>query len=120
MEGALEDILSLEKELAINIAESLGYQLSEAERSGFLRTVPVASWRSSPFPAGCLPRGSASTTQPLPSMGPPSPPIRTIGRPERRCGGRRVWRWAETRSPSFPLRDRASPIRTDPNSWPTP
>ena len=71
MEGALEDILSLEKELAINIAESLGYQLVKRSASGFLRTVPVASWRSSPFPAGCLPRGSASTTQPLPSTASP-------------------------------------------------
>jgi tetratricopeptide (TPR) repeat protein len=39
-EGALRDLLSLEKEYAIQIAENLGYQLSEAERQRILENQP--------------------------------------------------------------------------------
>lgn len=41
-EGTLEDILSLEKEFALRIAESLGYQLSEAERQRILENQPAS------------------------------------------------------------------------------
>ncbi|MFH1765565.1 MAG: CsgG/HfaB family protein [Gemmatimonadota bacterium] len=41
-EGALGDILSLEKEFALRIAESLGYQLSEAERQRILENQPAS------------------------------------------------------------------------------
>jgi tetratricopeptide (TPR) repeat protein len=39
-EGELEDILALEKDLALRVAESLGYQLSEAERQRILENQP--------------------------------------------------------------------------------
>ncbi len=39
-EGELGDILSLEKELALQVAEGLGYQLSEAERQRILENQP--------------------------------------------------------------------------------
>jgi tetratricopeptide (TPR) repeat protein len=39
-EGELDDILSLEKDLALDIAESLGYQLSEAERQRIMENQP--------------------------------------------------------------------------------
>jgi tetratricopeptide (TPR) repeat protein len=41
-EGTLEDILSMEKEFALRIAESLGYQLSEAERQRILENQPAS------------------------------------------------------------------------------
>ncbi len=40
MEGDLRDLLSLEKEYALRIAENLGYQLSEAERQRILENQP--------------------------------------------------------------------------------
>lgn len=57
MEGALEDILSLEKELAINIAESLGYQLSEAERQRILENRPGSLAAFLSFSRGLLAEG---------------------------------------------------------------
>jgi tetratricopeptide (TPR) repeat protein len=39
-EGALRDLLSLEKEYALQIAENLGYQLTEAERQRILENQP--------------------------------------------------------------------------------
>ena len=39
-EGELDDILSMEKDLALRIAEELGYQLSEAERQRILENQP--------------------------------------------------------------------------------
>ena len=40
MEGELENILSMEKDFALQIAENLGYQLSEAERQRILENQP--------------------------------------------------------------------------------
>jgi len=39
-EGELDDILAMEKDLALRIAENLGYQLSEAERQRILENQP--------------------------------------------------------------------------------
>jgi tetratricopeptide (TPR) repeat protein len=41
-EGELGDILAMEKELALGIAENLGYQLSEAERQRVLENQPAS------------------------------------------------------------------------------
>lgn len=41
-EGPLNDLLSMEKDLALGIAEGLGYQLSEAERQRILENQPAS------------------------------------------------------------------------------
>lgn len=53
-EGAVGDILSLEKEMALQVAEGLGYQLSEAERQRILENRPASLAAFLAFSKGLL------------------------------------------------------------------
>lgn len=56
-EGELESILSMEKDFALQIAESLGYQLSEAERQRILENQPGSLAAFLAFSRGLLAEG---------------------------------------------------------------
>ncbi len=82
-EGELGDILAMEKELALGIAENLGYQLSEAERQRVLENQPASLPPSWLLPRACT-RRALGTSRPQPLTTPkPSGPTPTTWKPSR-------------------------------------